>query len=110
MTVENIEITQVDEELTGGALLLDVREESEWELGHIEGATHLPLSDVPDRIHELPRDRRIVCICRSGGRSGRAAAFLDEVGFQVANVEGGMLAWQAADLPMVASHGVPRVD
>ena len=58
------------------SLLLDVREMNEWEESHIDGATHIPMSELPDRITELSNGRRIVVICRSGNRSGKVTAWL----------------------------------
>ena len=53
-----------------GAMLLDVREYQEWMAGRVAGAVHVPMQDLPGRLDEIPRDRRVVCICRSGNRSG----------------------------------------
>lgn len=78
--------------------VVDVREPDEFShgLGHIEGALLLPLGQLEARIGELPRDRPIVTVCRSGARSARAAAMLGKAGFaEVANLSGGMLRWRA---------------
>jgi rhodanese-related sulfurtransferase len=65
---------------------------------------------VADRIGELASDRTVVCICRVGGRSGAVATALDGAGYDVRNVDGGMLAWQQAGLPVVtADGGVGRI-
>jgi rhodanese-related sulfurtransferase len=89
----------------GGALLLDVREDDEWEAGHAPEAVHLAMGLVSGRIDELPADRTVVCVCRVGGRSGTVAAALADAGFDVRNVAGGMLAWEAAGLPVVTDFG-----
>lgn len=89
----------------GGAVLLDVREDDEWEAGHAPDAVHLAMGLVPDRIDEIPDDRTIVCVCRVGGRSGTVAGALAGAGFDVRNVAGGMLAWEAAGLPVVTDGG-----
>ena len=83
-----------------GSLLVDVRERDELvELRPID-AVLLPMSELPGRLEVLPTDRPLMFICRSGARSGRVAAFLLQQGYgDVANVEGGMLAWHAAKLP-----------
>ncbi len=76
--------------------LIDVREpdEFEGELGHIPGAHLLVLGDLPERIQEIPKDRMVIFVCRSGGRSARACAFALEKGYtQVFNMKGGMLLW-----------------
>jgi rhodanese-related sulfurtransferase len=90
-----------------GALLLDVRETDEWQAGHAPDARHLPMREVPARIGEIPNDRRIVTICRSGGRSRAVAEALLGAGYDVVNVAGGMHAWEAADLAVETDEGVP---
>jgi rhodanese-related sulfurtransferase len=78
--------------------VVDVRESEEFGhgLGHIEGALLVPLGDLEARLGELPRDKPIVTVCRSGARSARAAAMLGKAGFaDVANLSGGMLRWRA---------------
>ncbi len=107
--VENVDVTRALELVDDGALLLDVREGDEWRAGRAPQATHLPLSSVPDALDDLARERLIVCVCRSGGRSARAAQFLSEQGFDVVNLDGGMTAWHASGAIMVADDGVPIV-
>lgn len=98
------------EEIPEDAKILDVREDYEWEEGHIERAQHLPLSDIPARYGEIPLDEDVYVICRSGGRSLRATEYLNQNGFDAINVQGGMGAWQDAELPMVSENGQePRV-
>lgn len=83
--------------------LVDVREPSEFtaELGHVAGARLVPLATVPDAAQAWDRNKPILVICRSGGRSGRAAGALVAAGFtQVYNLTGGMLAWNARSLPV----------
>lgn len=85
------------------ALVLDVREESEFNSGHIRNAKLIPLLKLKERIGELERyrERPIVVVCRSGSRSGTASALLGNREFgQVYNLVGGMMAWQKADLPL----------
>jgi rhodanese-related sulfurtransferase len=73
--------------------LVDVREPAEFAAGTLPGATNIPLGELPSRLSELDRDRRVVLLCRSGGRSANAAAFLANSGFaDVVNLTGGMLA------------------
>jgi rhodanese-related sulfurtransferase len=74
--------------------LLDVREDFEVASGHIPGIHHIPLGELEVRHTELPKDRSIVAICKSGGRSGGATRFLNAQGYQVQNMAGGMLAWR----------------
>jgi rhodanese-related sulfurtransferase len=100
--IRNVDVAEALDLLATGALLLDVRELDEWEGGHASDATHAPLSEVPDHVERLPRDRVIVCVCRSGGRSARAARFLAEQGLDVVNLMGGMTAWAEHGAPLVA--------
>jgi rhodanese-related sulfurtransferase len=93
--------------LDAGAFLLDVREDDEWAAGHAPEAVHVAMGTVADRVAELPSDRTVVCICRVGGRSGAVAGALAEAGFDVRNVDGGMLAWEAAGYPVVDGSGDP---
>jgi rhodanese-related sulfurtransferase len=107
--MENVDVARALQLLDEGALLLDVREDSEWEAGHAAPARHIALSSVPDFVDELPRDRVIVCVCRSGGRSARAGQFLAEQGFDVVNLEGGMTAWHAAGVELVGDGSEPTI-
>ena len=86
-----------------GAILLDVREAPEWRAGHAPGARHIPLSRLPARIRDLPPQRTVITVCRSGHRSAGAAALLARQGRDVINLSGGMHAWARAGLPVVAS-------
>lgn len=74
--------------------LLDVREPSEFAVGHVPGAVLIPLGQLEARVGELPADREIAVICRSGARSGRATQVLVGRGLRARNVSGGMLAWR----------------
>ena len=76
--------------------LVDVRELDEVAQGMIPGAVHIPLGEVPDRLDELDKAMPYILICRSGGRSGRASAFLDAEGYDITNMVGGMLEWEGA--------------
>ena len=85
------------------ALILDVRDESEFKAGHIRGAKLIPLIKLKERLGELERYREqpIVVVCRSGNRSGTASALLGNREFnQAYSLSGGMMAWQKADLPV----------
>lgn len=97
-------------ELGGDAVLLDVREDYEWEAGHVDGALHIPLEQLPARLEELDPDVDVNVICRTGGRSFRATTWLVQNGYSAFNVTGGMGAWFEADKPMVSANGeTPRV-
>jgi len=106
------EVVDVEEALTAleeGAFLLDVREDDEWAAGRAPDAVHIVLGELPDRFDEIPRDRAILCVCRVGGRSGRAASFLAEAGYIALNLDGGMQAWAASELPLVGDEGTARI-
>lgn len=85
--------------------VLDVRqpEELAGELGHIEGAQHIPLGELRERMREVPSERPVVAVCRSGRRSAQAACILESGGYErVANLTGGMIQWRALGLPVAA--------
>jgi DMSO/TMAO reductase YedYZ molybdopterin-dependent catalytic subunit len=84
-----------------GALLIDVREPGEWQGGHVVQAWLLPMGQVARHRSDLPQDRRIVLVCRSGGRSAAVAEALRAWGFDAVNLSGGMTAWGLAGLPVV---------
>jgi rhodanese-related sulfurtransferase len=75
-------------------LLLDVRENWEFETCHIEGSAQIPMHLIPIRVNELEDDAEIVCICHHGARSMQVAAFLERNGFSnITNLTGGIHAW-----------------
>ncbi len=81
-------------------LLVDVRTPGEYEYdGHIDGARLLPLSSLMQRMNELPKDRPIVCVCRSGARSYTACEMLSAQGFDAINLSGGMIGWKRSGFP-----------
>lgn len=83
-----------------GEFVLDVRTPAEYAQGHVPGATLLPLQDLSTRLNEVPKDRKVYVICRSGSRSAQASQILTDGGHRnVYNVDGGMLAWEAAGFP-----------
>jgi rhodanese-related sulfurtransferase len=82
--------------------VLDVREAYEWEAGHIGGAVHVPLSNLPQRLDDIDADRQVLCVCAVGARSAQAVLFLQSRGFDAVNLHGGMLAWSNAGRPIEA--------
>ncbi|KMY48693.1 rhodanese-like domain-containing protein [Peribacillus loiseleuriae] len=74
--------------------IIDVREVDEVAAGKIPAAVNIPLGLVEFRMHELDKSKEYIMVCRSGGRSGRAAQFLEGQGFDVINMAGGMLSWE----------------
>ena len=99
---ETVSVTQAAELFSAGSFLLDVREPSEWEAGHIDGAVLIPLAELSTRMSEIPKDKTVVIICRSGNRSAQARDQLRAAGYsQTTSVDGGMNAWIEAGLPVV---------
>ncbi|MDF0532583.1 rhodanese-like domain-containing protein [Tsukamurella sp. 8J] len=86
-------------------LLLDVREQDEWEIGHAPGALHIPLGELPGRVDEIDLDRDLYVLCRGGGRSEKAVRYLETVGYEAVLVDGGMIAWASAERPVVTGDG-----
>ncbi len=84
----------------GELVVVDVRESTERAEGHISGSHHIPVGEVPRRLSELPADKPVAFICRSGGRSAVATAQAAEQRKDVADVRGGMNAWTEAGLPV----------
>jgi rhodanese-related sulfurtransferase len=105
----NVNVAEAIALIEGDALLLDVREDNEWESGRAPNAVHIALNEVPDHVEEFSNERLIVCVCRSGGRSGRAAKFLVESGKDAVNLEGGMLAWSAEGEPVEGDVDEPTI-
>lgn len=92
-------------EVPDGGWLLDVREPYEWVAGHAPTAVHIPLTQLNDRVGEIPKGDTIYVICRSGNRSARVTLALTGAGWQAVNVAGGMQDWAAAGRPMVSDSG-----
>lgn len=88
----------------GDALILDVREESEYKRGHVMNAMNVPVSHIDKRLHEIEKykDQDVLLYCESGMRSGRAGNRLKKEGFaKLHNLAGGIAAWEKANLPVV---------
>ena len=86
-----------------GTVIVDVREDKEYQSGHIPDSIHIPLSALNGRVDELNKykDKHIILSCRSGSRSGRACSILKKHGFEnVHNLSGGVMAWEKENLPM----------
>jgi rhodanese-related sulfurtransferase len=104
-TVADIDPEEARRLIGTGAFLLDVREDDEWVAGRSPEAVHVAMGLVSEQIDEIPKDRTVICVCRVGGRSGAVASALAEAGYDVRNIDGGMLAWEAAGLPVVTGAG-----
>ena len=108
--IPTTDVAHVPDPLPAELPVLDVREPHEWEAGHIEGALHVPLGDLSDRLGEVPSGRQVLVTCRVGGRSAKAVEHLVSQGYDAVNLDGGMLAWEQAARPMVSETGHdPRV-
>lgn len=97
------------DEKRGHVQILDVREQWEWDAGHIDGALHIPLTQVMAGQEQgrLDRERPVVVVCKTGNRSELASVMLQARGFKAENFEGGTEAWVAAGLPILAADGTP---
>ena len=85
--------------------LLDVREHDEWGAGHVPGSVHIPMRELGSRQAELPTDRPILCVCRSGNRSGMVTRALAEAGYAAENLDGGLQSWEAYGLDLEDQSG-----
>jgi rhodanese-related sulfurtransferase len=98
---EEIDVARAHEMYQQGAFLVDVRTQEEWDEVHIPGTVLIPLDELPDRLSEVPRDKDIVVVCRSGNRSEEGAAILLKAGYEsVVGMEGGIRDWSAAGYPV----------
>ncbi len=88
-----------------GAQLVDVRADHEWEMGRIEGATHLPLAELADRVDALDKGRPVVLYCRGGNRSTMATEALAAEGYDAAKLSEGIVGWAEAGLPLEPDGG-----
>jgi rhodanese-related sulfurtransferase len=91
--------------LADGAVALDVRETDEWQAGRIAGALHIPIGELGLRQDEIPRNRLLIAVCRSGSRSAAVTGALLRAGYEAENLTGGMQAWLAAGLPIDPADG-----
>ncbi len=100
---ENVDVAALVAAKAAGAVVIDVRTDEEWAEGHVPGAVHVPLatlSPTHPEIAKLPKDQPVYFICRSGGRSARAADQMASAGYKAVNVEGGTMAWIDAGNPV----------
>jgi len=88
-----------------GAQLVDVRADHEWEAGHIAGAKHVPLPELPQRTGEIDQDRPVVVYCRGGNRSSMATAALNDAGYDAVKLSEGIVGWDGEDLPLEPEGG-----
>jgi len=89
----------------GDVQLVDVRQDDEHEAGHLPGDRHLELAQVAASAHSFDRERPLVFYCRSGQRSAMPAEAFREAGYEAYNLDGGIVAWQKAGLPLEPDGG-----
>jgi rhodanese-related sulfurtransferase len=80
-------------------LFLDVREPWEWQAGRIDGALHIPMEALPERLDDVEDARTVLCVCRTGQRSEMVAQWLRAQGYDAHNLDGGVADWAACGLP-----------
>jgi rhodanese-related sulfurtransferase len=117
--VAQAQIVDVPSTFDGPVVLLDVREDDEWQRGHAPGAQHIPMGQVPSRIGEISADAKLFVVCQAGGRSQRVAQYLARSGYTPVNVSGGMSpcasggrypqAWAGAGRPVITDDGATGV-
>lgn len=103
--VPTVDVATARQYVQDGATLLDVRRDDEWEAGHVPGADHIPLDQLPARLDEVPVGERVVAVCRSGARSAQATQYLQRAGFDAVNLGGGMQAWAREGGAVVTADG-----
>jgi len=98
----SVTVTEAQAQLAAAQppLLIDVREPSEFQMGHVAGAKLIPLGQLQRNLDTLPKDRAILCFCQSGTRSSVATRQLISAGYNAINIEGGLYGWQSARLPL----------
>jgi rhodanese-related sulfurtransferase len=108
--IPELDVHETKARVAQGSVLVDVREQHEYEDAHIPGSVLIPLSEFHTRYSDLPKDKPLIMQCRSGARSGKATEFLLQQGYRdVHNMAGGILAWAEADYP-VERNSEPAAD
>lgn len=103
---EEISPRRAAELVAQGAQLIDVRQDDEHAVGHIEGSQHIELDRLPSEAGAIDRDRPVVFYCRSGSRSALATQAFRAAGYEAHNLTGGLLAWKQGGLPLEPPDGV----
>jgi rhodanese-related sulfurtransferase len=103
--VRQAQIADVPTAFDSSVVLLDVREDDEWQRGHAPGAKHIPMGQIPARLGEIDPQSQLFVVCHLGGRSERVAQYLARNGYSPANVSGGMQAWAASGRSVITDDG-----
>lgn len=106
-SIREVDASAVPTDFDDSVVLLDVREDDEWQRGHAAGARHIPMGEIPARLAELDPAATLYVVCHLGGRSMRVARYLAQNGYEPINVSGGMAAWAEAGRPVVTDGGGP---
>ena len=105
VAVPQADISTVPPTFDESVILLDVREDDEWQRGHAPDALHIPMGQIPTRLEEIDSTATLYVVCQAGGRSQRVAQYLAQNGYAPINLSGGMLAWAGAGRPVVTDDG-----
>jgi rhodanese-related sulfurtransferase len=103
--ISQAQIADVPTAFDNSVMLLDVREDDEWQRGHAPGAKHIPMGQIPARLGEIDPQAQLFVVCHLGGRSERVAQYLARNGYSPVNVSGGMQAWAAAGRSVITDDG-----
>jgi rhodanese-related sulfurtransferase len=102
-----VDVARLAEMIVAGDVeLIDVRRDYEYEAGHIPGARHVELNDLPANADSIPKDKPVVFYCRSGNRSGMPTEAFDQAGYDAHNLAGGINAWVDTENPLEPADGV----
>jgi rhodanese-related sulfurtransferase len=104
-TPKEVSRAEAREMLDQGAQLIDVRADHEWETGHLPGAVHIPLAELPQHVEEIDKDRPVIVYCRGGNRSSMATTALAEAGYDAAKLAEGAVGWEEEGLPFEPEGG-----
>ena len=103
--IPTVSVDQIPDPLPDGLFVVDVREPVEWAHGRIDGSVHIPMSELVERIAEVPNDQQVLVVCKVGGRSARVVQYLVQQGREAVNLNGGLEDWAAAGRPLVGDSG-----
>jgi rhodanese-related sulfurtransferase len=109
ISVPSVTVEQLANPLPDTLTVVDVRESVEWHHGHVADSLHLPMSELPARLAELPTGGQLLVVCKVGGRSARVVQYLVQQGVDAVNLDGGLVEWEAAGRPLISEAGDPTV-